>query len=87
MMGGNTAYYDSVHQNMNNAASMSKLKFVNYSIGVDLKNTSYLSESNNESSTAAAINYISVAIPTNLNCFFDFLINLIIFFSFNKNFF
>jgi hypothetical protein len=64
MMGGNTAYYDSVHQNMNNAASMSKLKFVNYSIGVDLKNTSYLSESNNESSTAAAINYISVAIPT-----------------------
>lgn len=64
MMGGNTAYYDSIHQNMNNAASMSKLKFVNYSIGVDLKNTSYLSESNNESSTAAAINYISVAIPT-----------------------
>ena len=69
MMGGNTAYYDSVHQNMNNAASMSKLKFVNYSIGVDLKNTSYLSESNNESSTAAAINYISVAIPTNVLSF------------------
>tara|TARA_B000000475_G_scaffold148545_1_gene119615 strand:- start:450 stop:1529 length:1080 start_codon:yes stop_codon:yes gene_type:complete len=54
---------------MNNAASMSKLKFVNYSIGVDLKNTSYLSESNNESSTAAAINYISVAIPTNVLSF------------------
>ena len=69
MMGGNTAYYDSVHQNMNNAASMSKLKFVNYSIGVDLKNTSYLSESNNESSTAAAINYISVAIPTKVLSF------------------
>ena len=64
MMGGNTAYYDSVHQNMNNAASLSKLKFVNYSVGVDLKSTNYLSNSNNEKSTAAAINYISVAIPT-----------------------
>ena len=69
MMGGNTAYYDSVHQNMNNAASMSKLKFVNYSIGIDLKSTSYLSESNNEKSTAAAINYISVAVPTNILSF------------------
>ena len=69
MMGGNTAYYDSVHQNMNNAASLAKLKFVNYSVGVDLKNTSYLSDSENEKSTAAAINYISVAIPTNLLSF------------------
>ena len=69
MMGGNTAYYDSVHQNMNNAASLSKLKFVNYSVGLDLKNTSYLSASTNEKSTAAAINYISVAIPTKLLSF------------------
>ena len=69
MMGGNTAYYDSVHQNMNNAASLSKLKFVNYSVGVDLKNTSYLSSSTNEKSTSAAINYISVAIPTKLLSF------------------
>ena len=69
MMGGNTAYYDSVHQNMNNAASLSKLKFVNYSVGVDLKNTSYLSASTNEKSTAAAINYISVAIPTKILSF------------------
>ena len=69
MMGGNTAYYDSVHQNMNNAASLSKLKFVNYSVGVDLKNTSYNSDSNNETSTAAGINYISVAIPTKLLSF------------------
>ena len=69
MMGGNTAYYDSVHQNMNNAASLSKLKFVNYSLGVDLKNTSYNSDSNNETSTAAGINYISVAIPTKLLSF------------------
>ena len=69
MMGGNTAYYDSVHQNMNNAASLSKLKFVNYSVGVDLKNTSYLSASTNEKSTAAAINYISVAVPTKLLSF------------------
>ena len=69
MMGGNTAYYDSVHQNMNNAASLSKLKFVNYSVGVDLKNTSYLSASTNEKSTSAAINYISVAIPTKLLSF------------------
>ena len=69
MMGGNTAYYDSVHQNMNNAASLSKLRFVNYSLGVDLKSTNYLSNSINEKSTAAAINYISVAIPTKLLSF------------------
>ena len=69
MMGGNTAYDDIVHQNMNNAASLSKLQFVNYSIGVDLKNTSYLSASTNEKSTAAAINYISVAVPTKLLSF------------------
>ena len=50
MWSGNTTYYDSVHQNMNNAASLSKLKFVNYSVGVDLKNTSYLSASTNEKS-------------------------------------
>ena len=41
MMGSNTVYYDSVHQNMNNAATLSKLKFVNYSVGVGLKNSSY----------------------------------------------
>tara|TARA_B100000989_G_scaffold289709_1_gene261934 strand:- start:1394 stop:2644 length:1251 start_codon:yes stop_codon:yes gene_type:complete len=69
MMGGNTIYYDSVHQNMNNAASLSKLKFVNYSVGVGLKNTGYKSGSNREKSTAAGIKYISVAIPTKLISF------------------
>ena len=69
MMGSNTAYYDSVHQNMNNAATLSKLKFVNYSVGVGLKNSSYNTESNNEKSTVAGINYISVAIPTKLLSF------------------
>ena len=69
MMGGYTAYYDSIHQNMNNAASLSKLKFVNYSLGVNFKSTTYNSGSSNEKSTAAAINYISVAIPTKLLTF------------------
>ena len=69
MMGSNTVYYDSVHQNMNNAATLSKLKFVNYSVGVGLKNSSYNTESNNEKSTVAGINYISVAIPTKLLSF------------------
>ena len=53
MMGSNTVYYDSVHQNMNNAATLSKLKFVNYSVGVGLKNSSYNTDSNNEKSTVA----------------------------------
>ena len=69
MMGGNTIYYDSVHQNMNNAASLSKLKFVNYSVGVGLKSTGFKTESDRESSTAAGIKYISVAIPTKLLSF------------------
>ena len=37
MMGGNTAYVDSVSVNLNVPASLSKLKFVNYSVGVNLK--------------------------------------------------
>ena len=68
MMGSNTIYYDSVHQNMNNAATLSKLKFVNYSVGVGLKNSS-LKQNLIEKSTVAGINYISVAIPTKLLSF------------------
>ena len=39
MMGGITSYADSAQVNLNNAASLSKLKFVNYLVGVDLKST------------------------------------------------
>ena len=64
MMGGITSYYDSIHQNINNSASLSKLKFVNYSVGINMTKNTYEINSQNQSSTAAAINYISIAIPT-----------------------
>ena len=43
-------YYDSVHQNMNNAASLSKLKFVNIPLVLVLK-IQVKTDSNNEKST------------------------------------
>lgn len=64
MMGGITSYYDSIHQNINNSASLSKLKFVNYSVGINMTKNTYEINSEKQSSTAAAINYISIAIPT-----------------------
>ncbi len=65
MMGGNTAYVDSVSVNLNVPASLSKLKFVNYSVGVNLKNNRYSTQDNNAKTTTASLNYLSVSIPTN----------------------
>ena len=64
MMGGLLVYYDSIHVNLNNAASLSKLKFVNYNLGVDLKSTTFKNNEIDEKSTAAGLKYISVSIPT-----------------------
>ena len=64
MMGGNTAYVDSVSVNLNVPASLSKLKFVNYSVGVNLKNNRYSTQDNNAKTTTASLNYLSVSIPT-----------------------
>ena len=44
MMGGNTSYYDSVSVNLNVPASLSKLRFVNYSVGLNLKNNRYTAQ-------------------------------------------
>ena len=64
MMGGNTSYYDSVSVNLNVPASLSKLRFVNYSVGINLKNNRYSVGENNAKSTTASLNYLSVSIPT-----------------------
>ena len=64
MMGGNTAYVDSVSVNLNVPASLSKLRFVNYSVGVNLKNNRYSTQDNNAKTTTASLNYLSVSIPT-----------------------
>ena len=69
MMGGLLVYYDSTHVNLNNAASLSKLKFVNYNLGVDLKSISFKNNQVDEKSTAAGLKYISVSIPTKLFAF------------------
>ena len=63
MMGGITSYADSAQVNLNNAASLSKLKFVNYLVGVDLKSTSFKNNNTNESSTSAGLKYIAVSVP------------------------
>jgi len=66
MMGGNTSYYDSVSVNLNVPASLSKLRFVNYSVGLNLKNNRYIAQDNNAKSTTASLNYLSVSIPTKI---------------------
>ena len=66
MMGGNTSYYDSVSVNLNVPASLSKLRFVNYSVGLNLKNNRYNAQDNNARSTSASLNYLSVSIPTKI---------------------
>ncbi|MFL2592062.1 MAG: hypothetical protein DBW74_02380 [Cryomorphaceae bacterium] len=66
MMGGNTSYYDSVSVNLNVPASLSKLRFVNYSVGLNLKNNRYTAQDNNAKSTTASLNYLSVSIPTKI---------------------
>ena len=69
MMGGLLVYYDSTHVNLNNAASLSKLKFVNYNLGIDIKSNSFKNNSINQKSTAAGLKYISVSIPTKVFSF------------------
>ena len=69
MMGGLLVYYDSTHVNLNNAASLSKLKFVNYNLGIDIKSNSFKNNSINQKSTAAGLKYISVSIPTKVFLF------------------
>ncbi len=66
MLGGSTSYYDSVSVNLNVPASLSKLRFVNYSVGLNLKNNRYTAQENNAKSTTASLNYLSVSIPTKL---------------------
>ena len=69
MMGGLLVYYDSTHVNLNNAASLSKLKFVNYNLGIDIKSNSFKNNLINQKSTAAGLKYISVSIPTKVFSF------------------
>jgi len=64
MMGGNTSYFDSVSVNLNVAASLSKLRFVNYSVGLNMKTNRYTTQANNAKTTTASLNYLAVSIPT-----------------------
>ena len=66
MMGGNTSYYDSVSVNLNVPASLSKLRFVNYSVGINLKTNRYQAVESNVKTTTASLNYLSVSVPTKI---------------------
>lgn len=63
-MGGITAYADSTHFSLDNPATLGKLKFVQYRIGVGYTTANQLSGSNNGNSTTTSLNYLALSVPT-----------------------
>ena len=63
-MGGLEFYTDSIHVDFNNPASLSTLKVTNFSLGIDYKVTNLEDNSNSQSISTSALNYMGVNIPT-----------------------
>ena len=63
-MGGLVAHVDSIHYNVSSPASLAELKLVNYNIGVNFSKRNFISDANSSTNETAAIDYMTVAIPT-----------------------
>ncbi len=64
LMGGLSAYSDSIHANLNNPASLGELKLTTFSVGMNYKSTQLGTTETNEEVQSGALDYISVSIPT-----------------------
>lgn len=64
MMGGLSAFSDSIHLNLQNPAGYASLKMVNYSIGVNYVETDLKSAESSAKNTTSGIDYLAVGIPT-----------------------
>lgn len=62
-MGGVSVYSDSIHMNLKNPASLSRLKLTTFSLGTTFKYYDLKSENETENAKRAAIDYITVGIP------------------------
>ena len=63
-MGGLDVLTDSIHANLLNPASYAFLKFTTYSVGVNYTNNNLASVSESKNVELAALDYLSVSIPT-----------------------
>ena len=63
-MGGLDVLTDSIHANLLNPASYAFLKFTTYSVGVNYTNNNLASVSESRNIELAALDYLSVSIPT-----------------------
>ena len=63
-MGGLDVFTDSIHANLVNPASYAFLKFTTYSVGVNYTNNNLSSMSESTNVELAALDYLSVSIPT-----------------------
>ena len=63
-MGGLDVFTDSIHANLNNPAGYGFLKVTTYSVGINYTNNNLESASASENSDLAALDYLSVSIPT-----------------------
>ncbi len=62
-MGGMSVYSDSIHINLNNPASYSKLKLTTFSLGTTFKNYSLKSSDATEKANRASIDYLAIGLP------------------------
>ena len=63
-MGGLDVYNDSIHANLSNPSSYSKLKLTNYSLGLNYRINNMFGADETKSMASAGLDYIGVALPT-----------------------
>lgn len=63
-MGGLEIYNDSIHANLSNPSSYSKLKLTNYTLGLNYRINNMSGSNETKSIASAGLDYIGVALPT-----------------------
>lgn len=63
-MGGVTAYADSTHFSLDNPATLGKLEFIQYRLGVGYKTAQQQSNQSSATTAVSSINYLALSVPT-----------------------
>ena len=64
MIGGVTVYADSTHFSLDNPATLKKLDYVQYRVGVSYKPVEQTSNNGNGYTSTTSLNYLSLSVPT-----------------------
>ena len=64
MMGGMNIYADSTQFSLNNPATLAKLEFVQYRVGVGYRSVKQTAGDRNSNVSTASLNYLALSIPT-----------------------